>query len=639
MLKTSFQLVAIDKIKESLLNPRKIYNEKRLQELIESVREKGILTPLLVRPSNGLYEIAAGSRRYRAAKVVDLKELPVLIREMTDVEFLEVMTIENLQRDDLHPLEEAEGYRDLMERGGYDVHSIVVKVGKQISESYIYQRLKLLELIPEAKKLFLEDKIMAGHAILIARLQPNQQKELIKKESGLYEGWGKDRTIVSVRDLTHYIDRNIHLDLNSSSFPKEDPDLLPSAGPCTTCSKRTGFQPQLFPDVVKKDTCTDRICFYAKVKAFTDRWLEERSRDTDIPPLRLSQSWDGRIKKLPEDTTKPIPRDLYREIEGKRDSCNSTREGIFVDGPNTGQVTKVCVDSKCEKHHGRGLRGYGMSEEEKKRRKAEKEKSRIEDTIRQRLVETVSAVTVDKPLATQDWVLITGQLFKEVYFDKQSAILKQFGCEIQKDKYGRFKHDKTLHSLIFNFTADQFPRFLFQMAIILTKNKYECWDPDGKEGDVLSDTAKRFGLNPKAIETEVRAEFKAKKKKFSKKGKPQKVEISAKTKKAEAAKGIDKSASVKEKGKLKSGVCRVCGCTEENACEGGCHWIDETKTLCSSCEEKKLPCLNCMNDATNGEGDCFRENFYDDGKGNLVCDSKKSLRVSAKDKKAKKDNV
>jgi ParB family chromosome partitioning protein len=112
-----FEIIPIDELAPSPLNPRKHFDKDALTELAGSIAAHGIVTPILVRKTESLrkpyYEIAAGERRHRAAKQAGLDRVPVVIREMDDIVFLETMTIENLQREDLHPLEEADGYREL----------------------------------------------------------------------------------------------------------------------------------------------------------------------------------------------------------------------------------------------------------------------------------------------------------------------------------------------------------------------------------------------------------------------------------------------------------------------------------------------------------------------------------------------
>lgn len=232
-----FQIVGIAQLEESKTNPRQHFAKDALSDLTKSIAEKGVLVPLLVRPvKNGVglvydhFEILAGARRYRAAKASGLEQVPVLVRDLDDTQALEVQVIENLQRADVHPLEEAEGYKQLLEKGKYDVESLAAKVGKSVS--YVYQRLKLADLVPAAKKAFFEEKITAGHAILLARLQSDQQKE------GLAECLN-DWNSPSVRELGTWIEENVHLDLAKAPWQKDDTKLLPPAGACTISRRAT----------------------------------------------------------------------------------------------------------------------------------------------------------------------------------------------------------------------------------------------------------------------------------------------------------------------------------------------------------------------------------------------------------------
>ncbi len=174
--------IPLDRIVESKLNPRQRYHG--LEELAESLKT-GQLTPCLVRPTGpgvGYFELAAGHRRFRAAKLAGLSALDCVVRAMDDRRFLEVLVIENDQREDVHPLEEAQGYRQLMESAGYDVPAIAARVGRSVK--YVYDRMKLLQLTPEARKLFLDGRFEAGHAILLARLTPKQQAAALDPQHG-----------------------------------------------------------------------------------------------------------------------------------------------------------------------------------------------------------------------------------------------------------------------------------------------------------------------------------------------------------------------------------------------------------------------------------------------------------------------
>jgi ParB family chromosome partitioning protein len=144
-------------------NPRKRFKEDELEDLSRSIREKGLIQPLVVRQrSDGEYEIVAGERRWRASQRAGLHELPVLVRELSDGETLEIALIENIQRTDLNPLEEARAYGQLLEQFSYTQQQLADSVGK--SRSHIANTLRLLTL-PESVRAYIEDgKLTAGHA-------------------------------------------------------------------------------------------------------------------------------------------------------------------------------------------------------------------------------------------------------------------------------------------------------------------------------------------------------------------------------------------------------------------------------------------------------------------------------------------
>ena len=145
--------------------PRRLFDEEQLAELAASIREKGIIQPLIVRraPSGGdLYEIVAGERRWRAAQIAQLHDVPVLIREFNDTEVLEVAIIENIQRADLNPIDEAAGYRQLMDRFGHTQEQLGTALGK--SRSHIANLLRLLTLPDEVTAWVAQGKLTAGHA-------------------------------------------------------------------------------------------------------------------------------------------------------------------------------------------------------------------------------------------------------------------------------------------------------------------------------------------------------------------------------------------------------------------------------------------------------------------------------------------
>lgn len=172
--------VRISEIEPNLGQPRKEFDEKALGELADSIAQHGILQPLLIRPAkNGMYQIVAGERRWRAARLAGLTEVPVLIRELGDMETDQIALIENLQREDLNAVEMAEGYRSLMEKHGMTQEQLSEAVGK--SRPAVANTLRLLNLPPEALEMLRSGKISAGHAKAILSAPEEKQEELAKK--------------------------------------------------------------------------------------------------------------------------------------------------------------------------------------------------------------------------------------------------------------------------------------------------------------------------------------------------------------------------------------------------------------------------------------------------------------------------
>lgn len=162
---TGTRRLPVEFIIASRANPRKDFDADQLEDLTNSIREKGVMQPLLVRPSDqgpDIYEIIAGERRWRAAQRAGLHEVPVIIREVDDKEALELAIIENVQRADLNPLEEAQGYGQLMEQFGYTQNDLAQVIGK--SRSHVANTLRLLRLPSEVHEMLERGELTAGHA-------------------------------------------------------------------------------------------------------------------------------------------------------------------------------------------------------------------------------------------------------------------------------------------------------------------------------------------------------------------------------------------------------------------------------------------------------------------------------------------
>ncbi len=178
-------MVPIEKISPNPDQPRRTFDKEALNDLSASIREKGIIQPLIVRARTGkkeAYEIVAGERRWRAAQMAKLHEIPVLVREFNDTEVLEIAIIENIQRADLNPVEEAAGYSQLMEKFGHTQEKLSEVLGK--SRSHIANFVRLLGLPKEVRDYLRDGKLSAGHAraLITAENPVALAKMVIKKD-------------------------------------------------------------------------------------------------------------------------------------------------------------------------------------------------------------------------------------------------------------------------------------------------------------------------------------------------------------------------------------------------------------------------------------------------------------------------
>ncbi|MFA7256125.1 MAG: ParB/RepB/Spo0J family partition protein [Kiritimatiellales bacterium] len=194
---TGITKIAVGRIKVNPMQPRRIFRDEQLNELIASVKEHGVLQPLLVRQKEKHFELIAGERRLRAAKAANLPEVPVILLDIGDQEALEIALIENLQRDDLNIMEEAEGYKELADKFDLTQDEIAKRVGK--ARASVANMLRLLALPAGIKKMLEGGQLSAGHGKVLLGVEIDQEKELLAQRI-LLEG-------LSVRALKIIIER------------------------------------------------------------------------------------------------------------------------------------------------------------------------------------------------------------------------------------------------------------------------------------------------------------------------------------------------------------------------------------------------------------------------------------------------
>lgn len=267
--------IPIDQLVISPTNPRKHFNAAAIDELAESMKKVGLIEPLVVRQLTELatnlsgevntvpttFEIVCGERRYRAAKIIGLPTLLCQVRALTDDEVFDIQISENLQREDISPLDESDAYVKLHSMRNFSMRDIADKFGK--SEEYVFGRLRLVTLIPEARHLLENDVMPIAHAIKIAQLEENLQKMALSRMVETYHvGDGERTTWAGGKALKFFFDANVLMSLTAAAFNTRDPNLNPEMGACTHCQYRTGNT--LFHDITDGNRCLRASCFNLK---------------------------------------------------------------------------------------------------------------------------------------------------------------------------------------------------------------------------------------------------------------------------------------------------------------------------------------------------------------------------------------
>lgn len=306
------EAMPIENFRRSPLNPRQHFDPVGLEGLATSIRENGIIEPIVARPVEDYYEIVVGERRWRASTMAGLTTIPCTVRHLSDAQALEIMVIENNQREDVNALEEADGFSRLL-TAGYTAPRLAERIGR--STKYVYDRVKLLELVPEAQTLVLDGRITAGHAILLARLTPEDQARAIDPQKpGLFEfdnfGIADRATLtetkdpyenahpLSVREFKGWIDEHVRLDLDAP------------------------VDAELFPEVAVAQ--------------------EEAARVVSI-------TLDAYVNPVDE-AAGVLACDDWQRIDEGTVPCARSVLGVVVIGFQRGRTFPVCIDRACDIH-------------------------------------------------------------------------------------------------------------------------------------------------------------------------------------------------------------------------------------------------------------------------------------------------
>lgn len=475
------QTIALKKLHDSPFNPRADLGD--LSELTDSIRAVGMLQRPLARPTGKAFELVFGHRRKAAAAAAGLTEIDVDVRELDDREVLLAQLAENAQRTDVHPIWEAEHFRRLHEDHGVPVEDLAAKVGK--SKAYVYGRLKLCGLSGAAHKAALADEISTAVALMIARIPAVklQNEALEKIKGGFYGNAQEPFTTAEARRLIH---DEFMLRLADADFDIADADLVPAAGPCTTCPHRTGAQPELFTDVDSPDLCTNPPCFEAKRELNWKRRADEaRAKglkvlsDNEAKQVLGSASWREPAGHVDLDRKAPFHVDPKQRTWRRLLGAKTVKEELVLGRDQHGSVHEL-LDQKRAKELLKEkrpelaqARSSGLSDAERTQREEAKAHRKAAEAALGEIVAAVERDGAVEVAALADyWRLVVGVLIDAAGNDTARDVAKRRGLEVPKQQ----RADAVLQAELKTMNAAQLAAL--QLEIVCSRNLYTTWVRD-----------------------------------------------------------------------------------------------------------------------------------------------------------------
>jgi ParB family chromosome partitioning protein len=399
------------------------------------------------------------------------------------------------------------GFRALLdlEEPKYSIEQISAKTGK--SPVYVASRLKLTELTQNVVDAFYREEIGVGHALLLAKLQSDQQEQALTacfKEDWSVGGQKAKRILLPVRSLQFWIESNILLVLKLAPFDKRDAQLVPAAGSCVDCPKRTGHNKLLFSDLGKLDACTSPSCYQAKVEAHVAKAIAAKPKLVQISTAHGQQ----------KEGSPTLPRNKYTEIRPDKPTskeqaarpefktCKYTTEAIVSEGIDKGELRKVCTEPTCPVHHPKS-RSQKVADDPKA--KAQEERQRQEVAIANTIgIRSLAAITAAVPvrLMKRDLLFVAERLASLLDENRLAIIAKQYG--IRKTKDGD-SLGKLFAAYLRRAEESVLGKVLVETTIVYMATRHN-------PSQVLHDAAAVYKVDTDTIALKVKQEFAAKEK-------------------------------------------------------------------------------------------------------------------------------
>jgi len=397
--------IGLENIKPSPFNPRKHFDEEKLKEMVASIKEKGIISPILVRSINGKFELVYGERRLKAARMAKLVTIPAIVKNLTDIQVLELQAIENLQRDDLNSLEEARGFKALLDKCKYTQAKLAEKVGK--SQGYIAARLALLDLREDFQKDVSEDYFLPGHVKYLMGLTGcTKILDAIRKD--IKEKKGQQYTVREFESMIHTVTDRTTKPLGKSSSWKSGP--LFNTTSCAKCTFKKMYKPYYGGQEAR---CYNPSCFNKKQAA---------ARKVENERIK-SKVEKGQI--VPEENLKGVKELGSYECHFDKKTCSrcdKRKVALVKERYGNKKVKKeVCTDPDCFN---------------KKNREHQEAQEKKKETEFKKQVEKIKAKAARAKIDRNFWILLVAENIHGGYGfnlgEKDEAVIMAYNLDKKK---------------------------------------------------------------------------------------------------------------------------------------------------------------------------------------------------------------
>lgn len=492
----------------SKTNPRKTFGTEADKELASNIVEHGVLQPILVRPvADGKYEIVAGERRFRASKQAGRETIPAVVRELADDVALEIQIIENLQREDVKPIEEGHGYKQLVaalakadpkksaDGQGVKRQDIVEQIAKKVGKSgrYVYQRMKLTELHADVVKALEEGKIEASHADLISAIPTAEQaKALTLCFKDEWNSGKQEKVLVSIRDLKSRLIGGSLRDLTEVPWKLNAPftGVQGTLGSCEGCPSRQG------------DACASTPCYERKYESLVQiatAPVAKKYKLDKATPILVFQSTYGKPQKI--GALRVF--DDWKAKDAKAGSCKNVTVAYL---PEEKTSKTVCVTGTCSKHFPKPK--YYSAPVKSEAQKAKEELAQKQSVAKGLALMLAAGDRCKTSLALLRILLVRSNgLFDDVADAALEVIAKEFAWELPKpvaESHRKYPYD-TLSDLLEKHVPKMSESQLCKLTAMLEVGQ----DVSEYNSHAAAESAKQFGVDTKKVCAQAEKDLKA----------------------------------------------------------------------------------------------------------------------------------